>query len=403
MAINQFNITVNNKTYTSWESVEVNIDMEQLSRAFSLTTSIPNSEAISINKGDSIIIDIDGEKVLTGYIDTISISESDDSSQLILTGRDKVSDFIDSKVDNTNFATPIGFEDVLKKVLTNIGYNVVSANGLLKLPYIGSNDNKISIINNYGTIEKFSTNEGIAFNFAEEAFDLVKRLADKRGIILGTNGNGDITIDKIAPTQTLTSLIRLLEHSNINNIKRPTLKDSMANRFNEYRVVSTSSGGAKQVSFTGDSTTDPINDDLVQYSGKVYDTEIRSTRKFLGRVGALNNSQCKDRASWELNIRKGRDFSYSCDVVGFRQNLLPVNVNPLWLPNQLVYLKDERFNLDNNFLIKSVTYIQSNEDSSTRLQLIDKDSYTYALFEPLFKRQKRGKSKIVSFANTKEV
>lgn len=400
MTINKINVTVNGVSYTSWENVEVDIDMEQMGRAFSIQTSIPNEETISIKTGDAILIDIDQESTITGFIDTISIKEGERDSSVSIVGRDKISDFIDSRVSSKNFATPVGFQDILESLLELIGYEIVTSNGFgFKLPSL-SFSNKISVINNYGDIDDFATNEGIYFSAAEEAYDLIRRLADKRGIVLGTNGDGNITIDSIAPSSTSTALLRLTSSSSLNNIKNPFVKDSVANRFNEYKIISGGTGGPASVNF--ESGQDPINNDLVSYSATVYDSDIRSTRRFLGKISGMNNSQCSDRAAWELNIRKAKDFVYTCDVVGFRQNLNPVSSigpvdNPLWQVNRLVYLKDERYGLDNNYLIKRVQYKQSNEEGSiTKLTLVDKNSYTYSLYEPKFKQ---GKSKqLISFS-----
>ena len=398
MSLNKINVTINNQTYTSFESVSINIDMDQFGRAFELTSNIPNTQEISIKIGQSVVIDVDGENILSGYIDTINIAEDEDSSEVSITGRDKVSDFIDSKIEGKTFSTPVGFESILKRLLELVGYQVLSSRNPLRSLLNTENNNTISIINNYGSIQDFQTSEGISFSPSEEAYTLIRRLADKRGLVLGTNGDGNIAINAIAPSSTKTILQRVLKGSS-NNIKSANLRDSMANRFNEYKIIS----GGNKAGILGfdDEKKDPINNDLVQYSSTVYDDEIRPTRKLLGKVNALNNSQCKDRASWESNIRKAKDFSYICKVVGFRQNETDVVggsvINPLWGTNQLVYLNDQRYNLADDYLIKSISFSQTVKNGSvTELTLVDKNSYTYSLFEPKIKKGIKNKS-ILSF------
>ena len=404
----QITVDIEGRAYTGWESVEINDDLEQLGNDFTLTTNIPADGTYIIKEGQAVVISIDGEKKLTGYVDKISISESANSSQMTVTGRDKTCDFVDSKLSNKTFTPPIGFVQILKKLLTLVGYEVVSSNSLSKP--LGSN--KISVINNYGTIEDFSTNEGIGFNSSESAYDLIRRLADKRGIIVGTNGNGDITIDDIGALTATTTLQRIDNDAFriTNNIISAEYNNSLAERFYEYKIASKGTGGTnaslpaadKNKTDAQKAIIDPINNNTVNYSATVYDPDIRTTRKFYAVVPNLNKAQCEDRAKWELNIRKAKGFTYNCKVAGFRQELVtPFNIlglNPLWEANTMVYLEDERYNLDGQYLIRAVKYKQNNSEGAVcELTLIDEYSYTYSIYKPLIKRGKKSKNKDLLF------
>lgn len=404
----QITVDIESRTYSGWESCEINDDLEQLGNDFTLTTNIPADSTYTIREGQAVVIYIDGEKKLTGWVDKISISESADSSQMTVTGRDKTCDFVDSKLSNKTFTPPIGFVQILTKLLTLVGYEVVSPNSPAKP--LGSN--KISIINNYskinGAIKDFSTNEGIGFNSSESAYDLIRRLADKRGLVVGTNGDGDITIDAIGALTSGTILQRIPNDATSisNNIISANYENSFAERYNEYKIASISTNAANSSLTAADkgktdaekATIDPINNDSkVTYTGIVYDNEIRETRKFYAVVPNLNNSQCEDRAKWELNIRKAKGFIYTCKVAGFRQEIVSTfgnsylnSLNPLWEANTMVYLVDPRYRLDRQCLIRAVKYKQSlSEGAVCELTLIDQYSYTYSTFEPIIKRGKK--------------
>ena len=75
MAINQITVEINNQTFTGWESVEIYDDMEQLGNNFTLTTNIPANINLVVKKGQSVIIKIDGETMLTGYVDRVRKKE----------------------------------------------------------------------------------------------------------------------------------------------------------------------------------------------------------------------------------------------------------------------------------------------------------------------------------------
>lgn len=412
MAINQITIEINNQTFTGWESVEIYDDMEQLGNNFTLTTNIPADINLVVKKGQSVIIKIDGETLLTGYVDRVRKKEDANSSQVTVTGRDKVSDFVDSKVSNKTFTPPIGFVEILKKLLIKVGYEIVSPNSLSQPLQADLAINKIGIINNYvnggGTIADFQTSEGIGFSAGESAYELIKRLADKRGLILGTDGKGNITIDDVGAKTAITTLQRLQDDSGTvsNNIKDADLDDGMESLFYSYTIASKSTGATnatlsatnKGKSDAEKAILDPIgSDSSVTYSATVYDKTIRPTRNFYAVIPNLNNAQCKDRAIWECNIRKAKSFVYTCRVAGFRQNAItPLGnnkLNPLWDINMKVFLIDERYNLKREFLIRAVRYKQSvSEGSICELTLIDQNSYTYSLFEPLIKRGKKSKN-----------
>lgn len=405
MAINQITIDIDNQTYTGWESIEVYDDIEQLGNNFTLTTNIPTETNLVIKKGQAIIIKIDGETLLTGYVDRVRKREDANSSQVTVIGRDKVSDFVDSRVSNKTFTPPIGFEEILEKLLVKVGYEIISSNSLSQPLQANLATNKIAIINNYGTIENFQTTEGIGFNAGESAYELIKRLADKRGLILGTDGKGNITIDEIGAKTAVVNLQRLENDSGAltNNIKDADLDDGIEGLFYSYTIASNSSGATNASLSSSDKNKtdaqkaimDPIQtDSSVTYSATVYDDDIRKTKNFYAVIPNLNNSQCKDRATWECNIRKAKSFIYTCRVAGFRQNALtPLGnneLNPLWDINMKVFLIDERYNLEKEFLIRAVRYKQSiSEGSICELTLVDQNSYTYSLFEPLIKRGKK--------------
>lgn len=409
---NQITVEINGETFTDWESVEVYDDMEQLGNDFTLTSNVPIPQQLNIQKGQAVIIRIDNAIVLTGYVDKINKSEDANSSQMVVTGRDRVSDFIDSRLSSKTFVPPIGFIEILKKVLTEVGYEIVSSNSLSQPLQTDLSRTKIGIIDNYskenGPIPIFKTNEGIGFKPGESAYQLIKRLADKRGLILGTDGKGNITIDAVGVNQSVTDLSRI-GNSPTNNIKDATLDDGMQDLFYSYTIASMNTGEAnaslsaadKQKTDAQKAIIDPVNNN-VSYSATVYDKLIRPTRKFYAVVPGLNNQQCKERAIWECNIRKAKSFIYKCKVVGFRQKAVtnPEEENPLWDINTKVFLSDDRFGLERQVLIRAVRYKQSvAEGSICELTLIDQDSYTYSLFQPIIKAGKKTRNNDLLFVN----
>jgi prophage tail gpP-like protein len=441
------NITIDiaGVSFKTFKYVSVNESLDFFGKTFNIDINIPTQDADIFYEGQGIKLYLDDEPFLTGYIDEVDIDYSVDSCDIRFSGRDKVSDLIDSRISNKVFATPTTFENVLKKVLEAVGYEVLSATKIgtsiskIKIPSSLSSlsskfniptsfeeglvlaENQIAVINQYGDIEPFSNSEGIGFSKDESAYELIQRLADKRRLVLGTDGNGNIIIRKIGNKQALVKLQNLTElnkksgssgtvDTSQNNIKDASVKRDLKNRYYEYKIVS-SSTGTNPDSKDWKAGLDNLKNNTVQYSGVFYDQSVRKTRKFVDYVANLNNSQCKERAEWECNIRYSKSHVYSCSVVGWRQGLRPITFKSLatalsspsnftkpkknepWQANQLVQVTDNLAQVDDNLLIKDITYNLSKESGSfVRLSLVDKLSYTNSVFEPKIKRVKKGKS-----------
>ena len=444
-------------SFKTFKSVSVNESLDFFGKTFNIDINIPTQDADVFYEGQGIKIYLDDEPFLTGYIDEVNIDYSVGSCDIRFSGRDKVSDLIDSRILNKVFATPTTFENVLKKVLEAVGYEVLSATKIgtsiskIKIPSsltslaskfniptsfeesLALAENQIAVINEYGDIEPFSNSEGIGFSKDESAYELIQRLADKRRLVLGTDGNGNIIIRKIGNKQALVKLENLTElnkksgllggllesgasstvNTSQNNIKDASIKRDLKNRYYEYKIVS-SLTGTNPDGEDWKAGIDNLKNNKVQYSGIFYDKSVRKTRKFVDYVANLNNSQCKDRAEWECNIRYSKSHVYSCSVVGWRQGLRPITFKSLatalsspsnflkpqknepWQANQLVQITDNLAEVDDNLLIKDITYNLSKESGSfVRLSLVDKLSYTNSVFEPKIKKARKKSNSII--------
>jgi prophage tail gpP-like protein len=450
----QDNITIDiaGVSFKTFKSVSINESLDFFGKNFSIDINIPAENSDIFYEGQGIKIYLDDEVFLTGYIDEVDIDYSVNSCDIRFSGRDKVSDLIDSRISNKVFATPTTFENVLKKVLEAVGYEVLSATkigtSISKIKISSSltsltskfniptsfeeglalAENQIAVINEYGTIEPFANSEGIGFSkgFSEEetAYGLIQRLADKRRLVLGTDGNGNIIIRKIGNKEAIVKLQNLTELNNKsvisgtvdtsqNNIKDASIKRDLKNRYYEYKIIS-SSTGTNPDNKDWMATIDNLKNNKIQYSGVFYDKSVRKTRKFVDYVANLNSSQCKDRAEWECNIRYSKSHVYSCNIVGWRQGLKPITFKSLatalsspsnftkpqknepWQANQLVQITDNLAQVDDNLLIKDITYNLTKESGSyVRLSLVDKLSYTNSVFEPKIKKSKKKSNSII--------
>ncbi|MFT6151387.1 MAG: prophage tail gpP-like protein [Flavobacteriales bacterium] len=395
--VNIVTVEINNKTFKTVISAGIDTNLDDFGFDFDLEINIPIEESEFRTLGEAIKINIDGKTMLTGFIEATDLTYFSDTANLKVSGRDKLCDFVDSRVSNKIFKTPIGFVEILTDLLKETGYQVVSPNRLIGLQKkLG--DNQVAIINEYGSIDKFETNESISFGKDEKAFSLIQRLADKRQLVIGTNGDGNIVIRKIGQERCRT----ILQNNNLfnspnssNNIKNASMKRDESKMFYEYKIFSSGKTSEPDSDKTGlGAIKDALSKNTTQRSGVFYDNNIRKTRRFLDNISSLSSKQCTERAEWEANIRRSKSFEYNCSVFGFRQNLsetkdFSFGGNQLWKINQLVYVSDKQAGIEDELLIKSVKYRKSLSGTICDMKLVDPLSYTKSVFKPLIKKSKR--------------
>lgn len=401
--INKATITINDRTFINFKGLRVIESMDKFGKLFEFGINVPQEDDFNIAINDVVNIDVDGERLMTGFVESFDCSATSTQRTFNLFGRDIVVDFTDSTLPNVTFKTPFNIEDALKKLLLKCGFEIKSQNNRF-ISTQTSEIGKIAIINNFGNIPDFTQEDALQYikEVNSKSFDFIRNLANQRGIIFQTNAFGDIIIQEIAAEEAITILQCYKNGSKSNNIKESKVITNFQDRFYQYEYISSSSNGGGISGIFENTKKDipkkSIANDLIVKRFSVFDNEVRKNRIFTKYKNGLTQSQCKDLATWELNVRKARSKIFNYKVLGFRQNLSEnLSSNPLWKTNQLVYVYDESQYpvVDDEFLIKSVIYNQDVQRGTTcELELVDKLAYSYSVREPLIKRARGSKEKL---------
>lgn len=402
---NQVKISINNKNYTNFIGFVLTRDLDNLCGECVLTTN-PAASTVSgllgvtdptastyfpIQVNDFVVITCDDEPLLTGYVTGARINTDSGQHKIEYTINDKTIDLIDNKLDARQFNGSITFIDLLKKVLTACDIEVGQTKSSKLFGPSIKDQNQIAIVNNAGDIEPFSASEKIKARSAESASNFITRYADKRQIVVNTNGNGDLEINKVASDECINIIKNTRgDGGRQNNLISANYEVDTRNRFYKYTFRSVHS--QKKGSY-------------ISSSGVAYDKGVRKSRSvILIASSSLSNAECQVRAEWEANIRKMKSESYICQVVGFRQkpkseSLVGLTTNPtalvikqkspLWKINQIIKVQDDFVNLTEDMLIKKIIYKQDvASGSTTELILVNKKYYTESLNEPFIRRKK---------------
>jgi len=348
-------LEVNGFQYKGFTDIEVSRSIENFAGKFKFSTTVKENSSLVVQNDlkvqDEVRVFIDSDLILTGYIEELNISYSVDSHSISVSGRDKTGDLIDSSIKQAQYKQ-INFIKLAEAVLLDNGYT------------------DIKIINNLTTPPILTTGETATdpsfledgeSPTAEQGASIVQFLdsyAKKLQVLLVTDEDGNINVTSEGDQLADGALISTKTQS---NILAASINVSTVDRFRFIEVYS-----------QGDNSS--FYEQSSDQSSIVTDTSIRSPRRKRIPVNTASKTTTLDNlAKWNVSIREAKGLRYNCTVQGFyttRKNISP------WLPNTLVQLKDERCQVDGQFLIQGVTYRRSLRGSFTDLSIVKRGAFS---------------------------
>lgn len=341
-----FEIRVNGELFTLWETATVQRSIDTNCGVFRFTSTNKSPADYPVKTGDAIQIVVDGQPIITGFVDVINASGSKAQGMSIrVEGRDNVQDLIDSSVPDgaKSIQTPISIQAMCGEVIAALGL-------------------EIEVIFDAGSITAL-TGE-ITADSGKKCMDFLTDFARKKQVYLVTNGQGDLIVFRPRGEISGTKLIQE-RNGTRNNIISFSKNIDDSGRFFTYRAAS-------QDNFGADDNAD-YSADGVDRKGESEDDQIRETRYLEFQTEeTMNDDEIEDRAKEEQNIRTARRFEYSVDVVGASQN-----DGFLWDIGLLVSVNDTVANVVGTYLIRAVSMsVDLNSGTITTLTLARPEAYT---------------------------
>ena len=323
--------------------------IESISGAFNFRASSTKNIPFPAKIGDECRVLIDGKPVNNGFIEGVSPSYSGQNHELIITGRDKTADMIDSSTLNkNNFQGTVLLSDIIKQAL-----EAGSITG-------------IEVIDNAPLTRPFNEADVQASDVGESIFEFCDRYARKLQVLLTGDGNGNIVITRSGTAKTATGLFNVVGGTK-NNILSASASYSSTDVFNKYVIKSQSSLS----SLNAQGSVPPSQ--AVDQSGTSIDDTVRKSRQLeITPPASMSSEDAANYALWQRNVRRARAFTASIIVHGHKQG-----DGSLWQPNMLVDLHDDFLGRKGTFLIKSVTNnVDNDKGETTSLELVERDAYT---------------------------
>ena len=322
-------LKVDSKIYAGWKEIKIQRGIRRFADTFELTLSevwAGQDVRRPIKIDSPCQIEIDGETIITGFVDDVLPSYDANNHSVTVNGRSKLGDLVDCSQSKDEFAG---------KKLDYIAKNICALFGF-----------KVIVLANVG--EPFrkpilETGEGYQ--------EFLSRLASYRAVHLTSNTDGDLVITRSGTNRITTALV-LGE-----NVLSASGTQSKRDRFHHYAV--------KGQQAADDFSFGPAS---AHVTGEATDEHIRKARTTVIVPDDLTLNDAKRIAEYERNIRFGESQTYTYVVNGWRHD------EGLWEPNKLVRVIDAFMQLDTDLLITHVTFIMDDEGQRTELEVMPREA-----------------------------
>lgn len=354
-------VRINGEIYESWESIQIDKNIESMTSGFSISMTDRWRDAGSkwpIKPGQQVKINIGSDQVLNGYIDDFEVSISNDERIMTAMGRDKTGDLVDCSIIGTSQLNNVSIQDIADRFAKELfGINVII-------------DGDIG--------DKFST---WTINQGESVAENLMRAAKMRGLLLLSDSDGNLVITNrtgkdlskipstkylqpnfdfttLIPSKNKTSSVDLIQGENVLSA-RARYDNSV--RFSDY-VVKGQAKGADN--FFGKKVTE------IQASAK--DLGISRFRPLvLIAENAVDQNGAQRRANWEAINRASSAVDAEVSVQGWRQS----PNGPLWDINNLVNCEIGFIGINSKMLISGVSYIKDQNGTYCQIRLTRPDAF----------------------------
>jgi prophage tail gpP-like protein len=328
----QVELRVGGKIFGGWKRVYIQRSIEQIAGGFVLEVShrwpgvdIP----VGLREGLPCEVRINGELMITGYIDMYEPETTEDESFIRVEGRDKTGDLVDcSAIHKTGQWRGVKLEQLVRDIAAPFGITVKIAPGL----------------DQGDTFKSFALEDG------EKAFEAIDRACRLRAVLCTSTPAGEVLLTD-AGTEAAGAAIE----EGV-NARRFRATHTWKERYSQITLKAQTPGD-----------DDEYGAAAAQLKATAKDAEIDRYRPLVVMADhSTSSASLKERAAWEVKVRMGRGKRGTCTVVGWRTGKDGVG-GELWRPNTTTPIKSERMNLDLTMLIVGCTYTLSEEGAFTEI------------------------------------
>jgi len=332
-------IVVNGKRFEGWHSARLTRSMETIAGTFELSVSDRWDASVNpwaIREGDACAIQVNGETLLTGFVDSRKISFSQNAKDIALDGRDRAGDLVDcSAVLHTWEFSDVSPLALATKLCAPFGVAVQLQDGLV--------ESRVTVIKKH-SIDPGDTVQGALENLCRVA-----------GLLPVSDGRGGLLLTRSGAGKCVTPL------EQGKNVKSASATYDVSGRFGEYLVLGSHKGRDDNYGATA-----------AGVRGSARDAAVRASRIHVVRPeGNVTQATAKTRALWEAAVRAARSETVTVRVQGWTQA-----DGSLWPLNHVARVKLPALGADGDMLISALTFTLDADGTQTDMTLKGPQAFT---------------------------
>ena len=340
------NIYSDGVRYRNFTEAKVQIRMGTLARRFVFTAATRGIKDVPFYCGMPIQIWDDNDRLLTGYIEKMTMQSNGKGHSYVLEGRDLIGDVVDSNLPRiAKMTAPL--PQLCEFVLNYLG---IKANVI---------DEALTGKRPFKTV--------IAADPTETAGEFLATQARRKQVLLQSDGFGNIVITAAGGRKVDRQLINRIDGVG-NNMLSASLTVDHSQRYGRY-----STELQINMSMVSKANLNTRPELIVAERFQTVDDSIRQSRvRTTAADYNLGKDEAKLRNLWEIALNRAEAVKYSVTVPGFRDS---VN-NNLWEVNTLPTVTDEYNGIKSDrMLIAQIEHVFNQDGKTTNLLLTDKDAF----------------------------
>ncbi|KGE77401.1 phage baseplate assembly protein [Halomonas salina] len=325
-------LIVDGTRHLGWKEVAIRRGLDQMADSFEVTLSEKWSESAEprrLRTGQPVVVEIDGEPVITGYIDDVLPSYDAKRHELVVAGRSKTADLVDASSTATPWETSQTLLQVARRVAEPFGIEVVAE------------------VDVGAPLRSLEIEPGQTYGEA------LMQIASYRALLMVADARGRLVITR-PPRERLATELALGE-----NIRRARGRFSDRDRFG---TVIVQGQGAASDGWFGTAASAP--------EGRAKDPGITRHRPTLVLCDTSTDSaSCRQKAEWEIRRRWGQSRGVTYTVAGWRHQ------DGLWRPGDLVPIRDPWLGLETEWLISEVQQLLDERGERSEIRVVPPSAY----------------------------
>ncbi len=317
------------KRYEGWTSLSIVRSIETLCGAFTFVITVreyTDAPKWPLRSGDACAVEVDGEIVISGFIDDINPTIDDRGYSITIIGRDRSADLVDcSAIHKPGSWTGKSIEAIAAELAKPFGLDVIAK------------------VDTGEKVKRFALQQG------ETVYAAIERLARFRGLLAVSNAQSQIEFIRPGTGAIVADLV---EGENI--LPGSSANHDVRDRFSEYLIKGQSSGdnqvnGKAAAAVKGDARDAAV----ARYRPLLIVAEDQAT-----------TANLRKRAAFEASTRAAKGQRAMIPVAGWR-----APNGELWRPDQRVSVKAPFLLVDGIMLITEVSLVKDDRGSVTELTL----------------------------------